>query len=63
TDTPSGSPDDYPVVDSVERAGDRADFSFDRPITTRFLLVWLTSLPSEGLASYRGRVSDIQVLG
>lgn len=60
---PSGSADDYTVVGSVEGAGDRADFDLDIPVKTRFLLVWLTSLPAEDAGHYRGRVSDIQVLG
>jgi len=62
-DKAGSSADDYTVVDSVEGAANRADFSLERPVKTRFLLLWLTSLPSEDAGHYRGRVSDIEVLG
>ncbi|MBA2444515.1 MAG: hypothetical protein H0V49_04200 [Nocardioidaceae bacterium] len=60
---PSSAVEDYEVVGSVELAGDRAEFALDKPVRTRFLLVWLTSLPSESADTYQGRVSDIEVLG
>lgn len=60
---PSDSVDDYKVVGSVEAAEDLAEFDLDTPVETRFLLVWLTSLPGENAGHYRGKVSDIQVLG
>ena len=32
----------------------------DRPVTTRFLLVWLTELPQVA-GGYRGRVAEVVV--
>jgi putative peptidoglycan lipid II flippase len=64
TDTaPRSSASEYAVVGSVTNAGDDATFALSKPVRTRYLLVWLTSLPSIGGASYRGSVAEIQVFG
>ncbi len=60
---PSGSADEYQLLDSATQAGATADFTLDQPASTRYLLVWLTSLPSDGAGAYRGEISEIQVLG
>jgi hypothetical protein len=47
-DQPDGDLDSYRVVASGE-LGDPADLSFDEPVTTRYVLLWLTGLaPSDG---------------
>ncbi|MGW0208928.1 protein kinase family protein [Streptomyces sp. NPDC003233] len=33
----------------------------DKPLKTRYLLVWLTELPSDGSGHWRGRVADVKV--
>ncbi|MEU6771624.1 protein kinase family protein [Streptomyces sp. NPDC046759] len=32
-----------------------------KPVNTRYLLVWLTKLPSDGAGQWRGRVADVKV--
>jgi putative peptidoglycan lipid II flippase len=66
--TSAGSPPEtgaaeYPLVASKNNADSRANFALTKPIKTRYLLIWLTSLPSIGGNSYRGTISDIQVFG
>ena len=39
-----------------------ATFTLDTPVTTRFLLVWLTSVPAV-TGGYQGKVAEIQVFG
>ena len=63
TTAPTGSADDYPLVQTVTGAGTTATFSPDQPVKTQFLLVWLTKLPQEGSGSYKGRISEIKVYG
>jgi putative peptidoglycan lipid II flippase len=63
TAPPAGSADAYRLLDTDARAGGSADFRLDSPVRTRYLLVWLTSLPSDGGASYRGKISEIRVFG
>nr|MBA3310296.1 hypothetical protein [Nocardioidaceae bacterium] len=63
TVAPTGSAAAYPLLDTVESAGTEVEFTFAQPVRTRFLLVWLTSLPPEGTGSYRGRVAELEVLG
>jgi hypothetical protein len=47
-DRPDGDLDAYEVVADGE-LGDSADLSFDEPVTTRYVLLWLTGLaPSDG---------------
>ncbi|MGF1427939.1 protein kinase family protein [Kitasatospora sp. LaBMicrA B282] len=43
--------------------GESVQFALGSPVTTRFLLIWLTSLPKDGSGSYRGQVSSIKVTG
>ncbi len=48
------------TVARQKNAGSRAKLSFDRPVKTRFVLVYLTSLPKEG-PNYRGGIYTVQV--
>ena len=41
-------------------AGDRASLALDEPVTTRYLVVWLTKLPAAD-GGFRGQVSEIVV--
>ena len=60
---PTGSAEDYRLLEAIEDAGSTATFALDQPVRTRFLLVWLTSLPPETSTTYRGKVADVEVLG
>jgi hypothetical protein len=61
TSPPSGSASQYQLLGTDASAGTRADFTLPSPVRTRYLLVWLTSLPSDGGNAYRGNVSEIRV--
>ncbi|MCX4747658.1 protein kinase family protein [Kitasatospora sp. NBC_01287] len=43
--------------------GEAAQFQPGTPVTSRYLLIWLTSLPKDGSGSYRGQVTTIKVTG
>lgn len=60
---PAASAQDYRLVGTVANAGTTALFRLQQPASTRYLLVWLTSLPPEGADTYRGRVAEVKVYG
>lgn len=60
---PTTSSTAYTLLGTDAHAGSTADFALDQPVRTRYLLVWLTSLPSDGGDSYRGKISEIRVFG
>ncbi len=60
---PAASAQDYRLVGTVADAGTTALFRLQQPVSTRYLLVWLTSLPPEGADTYRGRVAEVKVYG
>ncbi|MFD4240003.1 protein kinase family protein [Streptomyces sp. NPDC058525] len=37
--------------------------NLDKPVRTRYVLIHITSLPSEGADSYRGGINEIKILG
>jgi hypothetical protein len=53
--------DDYRVIASSDSATGRADLVLPRPVEARFLLVWLTRLPTQSDGLYRGEVAEITV--
>lgn len=64
---PTASADDYRLVQTRTAAGTTAadttaTFTLDTPVNTRFLLVWLTSVPPV-TGGFEGKVAEIQVLG
>lgn len=61
TVAPADSAQEYRFVDSRAEAGLQASFRFRTPVSTRFLLIWLTSLPPEAVGSYRGGIAEVQV--
>ena len=63
TSAPTDSADSYQLLDSVSGAGQQVRLSLEEAVRTRFLLLWLTELPSEGGDSFRGRVADVKVFG
>jgi hypothetical protein len=60
---PADSADAYTLLGTDAHAGSSADFTLKQPVHTRYLLVWLTSLPSDGPNSYQGKISEIRVFG
>jgi putative peptidoglycan lipid II flippase len=61
-DRPNADPDAFTVMAEAARAGDEVTLRVPRPVTTRYLLVWLTELPlADG--AYQGGVSDVVVRG
>jgi putative peptidoglycan lipid II flippase len=63
TTPPSSSSTAYKLLGTDSQAGSEADFTLDQPVHARYLLVWLTSLPSDGANTYRGKISEIRVFG
>jgi putative peptidoglycan lipid II flippase len=59
---PMASDKRWRVVAEEARAGKSAELTLAEPVTTRYLLVYLTSLPKEG-SGYRGGIYEVQVLG
>jgi hypothetical protein len=56
--------DDFELVDEVSSADGRAVLRRPgEPVTARYVLVWLTSLPSVGGSNYRGEISEIVLRG
>jgi hypothetical protein len=53
----------FRVVARARQAGTRVALRPSRPVTTRFVLVYLTSLPLVRTGVYQGRVAEISVLG
>ncbi|WP_157537887.1 protein kinase family protein [Kitasatospora azatica] len=47
----------------VAKAGADGQFQLGSPVRTRYLLIWLTSLPKDGTGRYRGQVAEIKVTG
>lgn len=60
---PTDSAEQYTAVGQLSGAGSDAVFTLDQPVQTRFLLIWLTSLPHVGGDQYRGGVADVTVTG
>jgi hypothetical protein len=57
-DEPFDDVDAYPVVGAVERGEAVERIVPDSPVTTRYVLVWLTRLPPEG-DGFRGSVREL----
>ena len=57
-------PDLWTKLVSIDNAGPNIELRAPRPVTGRYVLVWLTGLPlTEDSESYRGGISDITVFG
>jgi putative peptidoglycan lipid II flippase len=60
---PPDSADGFRTLARAPDAAERAVLQPAEPVTTRYLLVYLTSLPADSLGGYRGRVAEIEVFG
>ena len=52
---------EWRVTAKNPKAGQNLSLSPDKPVTTRYVLVYLTSLPSTGGSNYRGAIAEIEV--
>lgn len=50
-------------VAAAHQVGPDASIAFASPVSTRFIVVWLVSLPSVGGDEYRGEIREIEVRG
>ncbi|MFE4603193.1 protein kinase family protein [Kitasatospora indigofera] len=55
-----GKPGDYRVI--AQSTGAQAELKPDTPVTTRYLLIWMTDLPKDG-GVWHGQVAEIKVTG
>ena len=62
TDDPKAKPSTFTTMAKVTGAGNQLTLRVPSPVTTRYLVVWLTSLPAAD-GSYQGGVADVRVLG
>ncbi len=62
TDNPTKKVTTFTSMAEVTGAGNSLTLRVPRPVTTRYLVVWLTNLPSAD-GSYQGGVADVRVLG
>lgn len=62
TDDPTAKFSTFTRMAEVTGAGSTVTLRVPRPVTTRYVLVWLTTVPSTD-GAYQGGISDIRVLG
>jgi serine/threonine protein kinase len=62
TDDPTAKESTFTRMAEVTGAGNSVTLRVPKPVTTRYLLVWLTTVPSTD-GAYQGGISDIRVLG
>lgn len=57
-------PDLWTKLVSIENAGPNIELRAPRPVTGRYVLIWLTGLPlTEDSEAYRGGISNVTVIG
>lgn len=64
-DTATEAPDEidgWTSVAEIDAAGESVEQQLDEPVTSRYLLVWFTGLPSDG-GDYRGGIAEVEVMG
>ncbi|MFJ8627547.1 protein kinase family protein [Kitasatospora sp. NPDC093550] len=54
-------PESFTVV--AKKSGTNVEYTLDSPVTTRYLLIWLTGLTKDGDEKYRGHVAEVKVSG
>ncbi|MBB5934116.1 protein kinase family protein [Streptomyces zagrosensis] len=56
---------DFPhKLTTLQRADDKLSAALDKPVRTRYVLIHITELPSDGTADgYRGGISEIKITG
>lgn len=63
TTAPMRSQTDWTTVATIPKATGTAVFTLDEPVKTRFLLIYLTSLPPESGSFYQGGIKNVEVRG
>jgi hypothetical protein len=61
-DQPPADVDETEVVAEGNATGDTLELDLDEAVDTRYLVVWLTSLPAAGNA-FRGEIAEVVVRG
>ncbi len=54
-------PEGFTVVG--KKSGPNVEYTLDNPVTTRYLLIWLTSLTKDADGRFRGHVAEVKVTG
>jgi putative peptidoglycan lipid II flippase len=62
TDNPAKEPSTMRSLAEVTGTGNAIVLRWPRPVTTRYLIVWLTAIPPQG-TRYQGGVAEVKVLG
>ena len=62
TDNPTAPETTFTRMAEVTGAGNSVTLRVPKPVTTRYLLIWLTTVPATD-GAYQGGISDIRVLG
>ena len=62
TDNPTAKETTFTRMAEVTGAGNSVTLRVPKPVTARYLLIWLTTVPSTD-GAYIGGISDIRVLG
>ncbi|MEV6976473.1 protein kinase family protein [Kitasatospora sp. NPDC093806] len=59
----SAKPTDFTVAG--KKSGTSVEYTLEKPATTRYLLIWLTSLPKDpdNSAKFRGQIAEVKVFG
>ncbi|RKT16766.1 serine/threonine protein kinase [Streptomyces sp. 1114.5] len=54
-------PEDFTVIG--KKSGTTVEYALDNPVTTRYLLIWLTALPKNSEGNFQGGVAEVKVSG
>ncbi|MEU1421650.1 protein kinase family protein [Kitasatospora sp. NPDC005751] len=60
-DPAKAQPGDFTAVG--KQSGTTLDYALEKPVTTRYLLLWMTSLPKDTDGKYKAYVSEVKVSG
>ncbi|WP_188297448.1 protein kinase family protein [Streptomyces sp. CBMA156] len=55
------SPEAFTVAG--RKSGTTVEYTLESPVTTRYLLLWLTALPKDGSGRFTGQVAEVKVSG
>ncbi|MFE2724479.1 serine/threonine protein kinase [Kitasatospora sp. NPDC059327] len=61
-DPAKAQPGDFTVA-GAKQSGTTLDYALESPVTTRYLLLWMTSLPKDTDGTFRGYVAEVKVSG
>ncbi|MEV0532992.1 serine/threonine protein kinase [Kitasatospora sp. NPDC050463] len=61
-DPAKAQPGDFTVA-AGKQSGTTVDYTLESPVTTRYLLLWMTGLPKDTDGKFRGYVAEVKVSG